>query len=263
VSAIASAAAQARFSAFIQFLAHVYGLLALYTAIVKPDPASTLRLMTRVLGLARERRQLDSLLTASLASMQQAHRTTVAYQYQKQLEQRIIELPQAIAQGISPEAIASKINESLRQQFVQSGLPQTAKALDAVSKQLKQLQQAAGQFQQTAIGLTGTYRGIAAQAESAINSLDRSIRGATETATSAAARFGKTFCGYRRALLALVTIALFLAFLAGWLTEYNHLTPTPEAPKPAPAVQTSPVMPEPPSIAPPAVKPKAKLKQKP
>ena len=45
------------------------------------------------------------------------------------------QLPDDIAEGINPEAIAATINESLRQQFVQSTIPATAEALAVAALQ--------------------------------------------------------------------------------------------------------------------------------
>jgi|WetSurMetagenome_2_1015567.scaffolds.fasta_scaffold1017309_1 hypothetical protein len=44
--------------------------------------------------------------------------------YQKLLDERLSCLPDQIKRGISPDVIAGKINESLRQQFVGSTIPQ-------------------------------------------------------------------------------------------------------------------------------------------
>jgi hypothetical protein len=46
--------------------------------------------------------------------------------YHQQLDERLTTLPADLAHGISPDAIARAIAESLRQQFVQSGVPATA-----------------------------------------------------------------------------------------------------------------------------------------
>ena len=87
-------------------------------------------------AVARERVQLAQLLETSLATMQAAGEAERAYL--QQLEGRLTRLPTDLAQGISPEAIARAITESLRQQFVQSGIPATADALTALSQQLTQ-----------------------------------------------------------------------------------------------------------------------------
>ena len=167
--------------------------------------------------VAEERRQLGTLLAASLESMQQTHRASI--DYQKQLEQRIVALPEAIARGISPEAIASKINESLRQQFAQAGLPETAKALHSISRDLST---AAGQFDETAIQLTGTYHGIAAQAKESIADLEARLASVTQTAENAARSLTKKFWSeYRWSVAALTSAAICVGF-AGGLVFASH-----------------------------------------
>ncbi|PYT30150.1 MAG: hypothetical protein DMG57_09140 [Acidobacteria bacterium] len=86
---------------------------------------------------------------------QAIHTTGTAYQ--KQLEQQLIELPAAIANGIRPETIAEKVNESLRQQFLSSGIPETAHALSVVSKQMNQV---ASDFHRTTRQLTSIGREV-------------------------------------------------------------------------------------------------------
>ncbi len=54
---------------------------------------------------------------------------------QAQLDQRLSQLPKTIAEGIKPDAIVATINESLRQQFVKSTIPETADALAVAALQ--------------------------------------------------------------------------------------------------------------------------------
>src|ERR1700676_5293890 len=96
-------------------------------------------------AVARERQQLAQLLQTSLATIQAAGKAGRAYQ--QELDNRLARLPTDLAEGISPDAIARAMTESLRQQFVQSGVPATADALTAISQQLTQ---ATGQFQRAA-----------------------------------------------------------------------------------------------------------------
>jgi hypothetical protein len=127
-------------------------------------------------AVARERMQLAQLLETSLATIQAAGKAEHAYL--QQLDDRLTRLPTDLAQGISPEAIARAITESLRQQFVQSGLPATADALTALSQQLTQaigqLQRAAGQLH------AGT--GIANQARVALDQVCASVTKVTDAA---------------------------------------------------------------------------------
>src|SRR5579862_822361 len=62
-------------------------------------------------AVARERAQLAQLLETSLATIHAAGKAGQAYQ--QQLDGRLARLPADLAQGISPEAIARAMTESL------------------------------------------------------------------------------------------------------------------------------------------------------
>src|SRR5260370_41737975 len=51
----------------------------------------------------------------------------------RELEARISDLPGGIKAGLDPQQIAKMLGESLRQHFLQSGIPDTVKALQATS----------------------------------------------------------------------------------------------------------------------------------
>lgn len=114
-------------------------------------------LMVQVPGqITTEREKFQQLLAGALRTLQKANESSVAYQ--TQLDERIEQLPENIAMRISPEAIAAKINESLRQQFVRSTIPETARALAAVAMQLNDVTR---EFGSTATALGNRYRGAA------------------------------------------------------------------------------------------------------
>ena len=89
--------------------------------------------------------------------------------YDAQLDQRLARLPEAIAEGISPKSIAARINESLRQQFVQSTIPESANALSVAAAQIKK---AAAEFGRAASTLGNSYHGAAEEARKAIGNLE-------------------------------------------------------------------------------------------
>ena len=82
--------------------------------------------------VAVERERLEQLFTAALRSLEQLLKSSEAYK--RQLDERLSRLPVEIAAGISPQAIAANINESLRQRFVLSTIPETARALAQVAE---------------------------------------------------------------------------------------------------------------------------------
>jgi hypothetical protein len=127
-------------------------------------------------AVAREREQMAQLLETSLATIQAVGQAGQAYQ--RQLDDRLTRLPTDLTEGISPEAIARVLVESLHQQFVQSGLPATADALTALSQQLIE---ATGHLQRAA-GQLSACTGIAEQARGAIDQVRTSVAKATDTA---------------------------------------------------------------------------------
>jgi hypothetical protein len=132
-------------------------------------------------AVAVERAQLSQLLETSVATIQAAGEAGQVYQ--RQLDERLTRLPSDIAEGISPEAISRAIAESLRQQFVQSGLPATVDALTALSRQVTE---ATGPLQRAA-GELNASTGIADQARRAIDQVQISVANATASAERAVA----------------------------------------------------------------------------
>ena len=124
-------------------IARAMGFLALVT---RQTPAQ----------IAIEREQIAAILGDSVKAMQSARQDTVALH--QQLDERLAQLPAEIAEGISPVAIAAKLSESLRQQFVASGIPATAQALAVVSKQTMKV---AGEFDLSSKQLADSYREMA------------------------------------------------------------------------------------------------------
>ena len=85
--------------------------------------------------VAVEREQLAEVLAGAIASITTMHQASVTYQ--QKLEARLATLPEEIARGINPEAIAAKLTESLRQQFQQTGLPAVADAVGTHATRLR------------------------------------------------------------------------------------------------------------------------------
>ena len=201
--------------------------------------------------VAEEREQLGRMLAESLEAAERTQQTNLAYY--RGLEARIAQLPKAIEQGISPEAIAARINEAIRQQFAQTGLPDTAKALGLLANQVKQ---STKDFQQTASELTGTYNGVAAQASRGMETMVRSVDNAAHYSKHAQEKLAGTFLDARRWLIyTAASVALALGLVLGFLLGWHLQAPTPAAVEvlPAPTVQAVPEQPAVPSA--PAPKP--------
>jgi ElaB/YqjD/DUF883 family membrane-anchored ribosome-binding protein len=195
-------------------IARAMGFLALVT---RQTPAQ----------IAIEREKLATILDHGIKAIQSARQDAVALH--RQLEQRLAQLPAEIAEGISPAAIAARLSESLRQQFVASGIPETAQALAVISKQTKQV---AGEFDHSSKQLTDSYRGAASDARRALDQMRESIEYATAAAKRAAHDLTHTFLReYKWSVVALCSMALAVGFALG--TLYNRwINSTPPEPTP-------------------------------
>jgi hypothetical protein len=175
-----------------------------------------LALITRSVpqAVASEREQLATLLATSIAAMEATAEASQAYH--AQLQGRLTGLPQDVVKGLSPEAIARAIIESVRQQFVQSGLPVTADALSVVSNQLNQ---ATGDLKRTA-GQLSSYTDVAGQARLAIEDMTRILNNAVDNARWAANDIRAHFTiGYKVTVAMFCGGALLLGALLGFLVR--------------------------------------------
>jgi hypothetical protein len=137
--------------------------------------------------------------------------------YHQQLELRLTQLPDKIAEGISPEAIAASVNESLRQQFVRSTIPRSAEALGRISTDLRTV---VTEFGQTAKSLGDSYSGAAASARRAIGEIESAISRAAGAARHAVEELSTTFHReYRWSLYALSCLALVVGIALGMLLQ--------------------------------------------
>lgn len=126
--------------------------------------------------VAEERDRIDKLLSTAVGNMIRMNAATESYH--DSLQRRLKDLPRDIANGISPEAVAAKINENLRQEFVRSTIPKTAEDLRAISERMKSV---CIEFSTTSDTLGHVYRGAAEDARKAVASMKSEIAAATET----------------------------------------------------------------------------------
>jgi len=185
--------------------------------------------------ITTEREKFRQLFTGALGSLQTTVESSAVYQ--RQLDQRLEQLPENIANGISPEVIATAINESLRQQFVQSTIPETASRLAAVAMQLNDVTTA---FGRTATALGNQYRGAAQEARQAIDDIERTSSRAMASARHAAEELVTTFRHeYRWSLYALSSLALVIGIGLG-LSLHRWFEASAHPVDRAPVVQTAP-----------------------
>ena len=123
-----------------------------------------LALLTRQtpMEIAEERERFQEMLDLHQESTDEAQQKMLAYVYK--LESRISRLPSEIEAGLDPNQIARLLGESLRQHFLQSGLPAAARSLQATSSAMTSAQK---ELVVALANLSDSNGGVAAQVESA------------------------------------------------------------------------------------------------
>jgi len=201
-----------------------------------------LALITREgpLKMASEREQIAEIMKSALESMHSMQESSAVWH--EQLDDRLSNLPAEIARGMSPSAIAEKIAESLRQQFAQSGIPQTA---DALALTAKKMSETTAEFQRSAAALTNCYSGTVKQADSAIADITRNIRQATDYAERSITAIRTSFLlDYKLSLAVLSSSALVLGLILGYfMNDWLHYAPERPVRVAAPAAQVAPPSP--------------------
>jgi hypothetical protein len=185
--------------------------------------------------MATERLRFEEAMADALRTLQEICESSDAHR--AQLDQRLVQLPADIAQGINPEAIAATINESLRQQFVQSTIPATAEALAVAAAQIKK---ATAEFGRSANTLGDSYQGAAEGARKAIPNLESTSSYAVASTRRAAEALVNVFReDYRWSVYTLTGPALLVGIGVGmW---YQRCIDPPSQPvERAPAVQRVP-----------------------
>ena len=195
--------------------------------------------------VASEREQLADVLARAISTMQATHEAGLAYQ--KQLEVRLAKLPEEIAKGISAEAIAAKLNESLRQQFQLTGLPAVA---DAIRVQASGLQKASKELSTALDGFSHPRHGAVPVLNNAITSMKTDLGNAADHIRAQMNGLGKELW---RSVAVLVAGGVGIGFLLAILYYRWISSPVEPAPAAAPQVQSAPATP---SLKPQGVKPR-------
>lgn len=168
-----------------------------------------------------ERERLEQLFASAMQKFQENLRSCLAYQ--KLLDERLVSLPGQITKGVNPEVIATKINESLRQQFAKSTIPETAEALSLVAEQMKKTTK---EFSTAASSLTDSYQGAVEQARQSIDGIKSSISRAAAASKEAAEYLSRTFHrAYWWFLAVLAVSMLVIGFSSGILFEQGRAQP--------------------------------------
>jgi len=176
---------------------------------------SVLLMVQAPVRMAAEREKLERIFAGAMETLQDLRQSSEAHQ--AQLDQRLNELPAEIADGINPEGIAGTINESLRQQFVQSTIPETAQALAVAAAQIRR---ATTDFGRTASTLGDSYRGATEEARRAIGALESTSSNAISSTKRGAEELLRVFHQeYRWSLYALLSLALAIGIGLGMLYQ--------------------------------------------
>jgi len=98
-----------------------------------------LALLTRTTPslIAEERAKLTAMLQRHSDDVIGAVKATA--DYHQKLHDRLKKLPSEIAQGLSPKALATEIADGVREQFLQSGIPEAGRLLKEQGDRLRQL----------------------------------------------------------------------------------------------------------------------------
>jgi hypothetical protein len=154
--------------------------------------------------LVTEREQLDLKLDGCVSAL-------------TNIETRLEALPEGVSSKIRPEQVAARINESLRQQFAETTIPQTGAALAVVAAQL---QRSVAEFVRAASEINNKHEGAATSARAAVQSIESAINSATRTAREATAELSRTLLNLHWQIL---TIGAVVMFFLGWISKsYFH-----------------------------------------
>jgi hypothetical protein len=129
--------------------------------------------------IADERERIQEMLDCHLQFSDESQQKMLGYVHF--IEGRLSELPSEIEAGLDPQQIAKILGESLRQHFVQSGVPDTVAGLQATTAAMGNVQK---RLSAALLDLTDRDGGVAAKVDSAnrhiVNTLDRRTKALDE-----------------------------------------------------------------------------------
>ena len=128
-------------AAYYRVLAHTRGLSPDDEMLRILEAMGVLALLTRHTpkDIADERERFQKLLSLHRQSSDDAQRKMLGYV--RELESRIADFPSEVEVGLAPKEIAKMLGESLRQHFLQCGVPDTVKALQTISSTMTSAQE--------------------------------------------------------------------------------------------------------------------------
>ena len=126
--------------------------------------------------IADERERFQELLELHRQFSDEAQQKMLGYV--RELEARISDLPREIKGGLDPQQIAKILGESLRQHFIQSGISETVKGLQATTAVMTSSQK---ELTTELHNLSDSHGGVAAQVEYANNRIEHSLERRAKT----------------------------------------------------------------------------------
>jgi hypothetical protein len=187
-------------------LLEAMGLLALLT---RETPAE----------IAAERKSLQKMLESSASQANVVEKRMAGYA--SHLESRLAQLPKELETGLDPPRIAKLLGESLRQCFQQSGLPDTARALDQCCSEMNSVQE---QLVNVLREVAHPDIGVIEKVRSANDSLLRSMTTRAQQMDDFLVRLEKQVWAIWLPVVASAALALGF-FLGSWLASERQASP--------------------------------------
>jgi hypothetical protein len=202
------------------------------------EAMGTLALLTRHTpkDIADERERFQEMFELHQQFSEEAQQKTL--RYVRELESRLSGLPSELEAGLDPEQIAKLLGESLRQHFLNSGIPDTVKGLQETSIAMTTAQKELS----TALRSLSDSRGAVAQIESANNRLTYSLE---SRAKAVDALLHELKCDLLRIWIPLIAGATLLIGLFGGMAIQGWRDSVPTAATPTPTVAEPVPLPEP------------------
>lgn len=170
--------------------------------------------------IAVERERIAGLLEATLKKVDRVQNNTS--EYVTSLEKRISALPSELRTGLDPSRIAKLLGESLRQNFIETGLPNITHALHTAVDEMIQVQK---NLSSALAQVSHPSHGVMVQVRQANNALSESLENRARKID--ALLFHLTRHLVRVWMPTVATAAFALGCIVGITVESRHSNPPP------------------------------------
>jgi hypothetical protein len=117
--------------------------------------------------MALERERFEQIVSRCEGLLNDVHK--FVDEATRQIDQRLAQVSADIVKALNPPAVAAEINESLRQQFIKTTIPETA---DALAVNAAQIKKATNEFVSAGDTISNAYHGAAVEARRVIQELE-------------------------------------------------------------------------------------------